>query len=183
MGSIGGSAPTGFLGGDIMVHHLPLRLLVCAALAGSASLGAVIGAADTASGATAPLTVTCTTLWGNGVKQTLSGCTGTGAITADAGKSPTRGSSLLSTMMITWSNGKRTHENYTYSVRTATKDTCAAKAKYTKVELVTEQGRVGPVGTTTKGMVNGAIRANVCVYKLTAAPHTITVVNQGKITI
>jgi hypothetical protein len=164
-----------------MVHHLPLRLLVCAALAGSASLGAVIGAGGTASGATAPLTVTCTSLWGNGVKQTLSGCTGTGAITADAGKSPARGTSMLSTTMITWSNGKRTHENYTYVP--SKQNTCAAKAKYTKVELVIEQGRVGPVGTTTKGMVNGAIRARVCVYDLTANRSTVFVVNQGKITI
>ena len=157
--------------------------MICTALAASASLGTLIAAGGTASGATAPLTVTCTHLSGNGVKQALSGCTGNGAITADAGKSPARGTSVLSTMMITWSNGKRTHENYTYSVRTLDRDTCAAKAKYSKVELVTEQGKVGPVGTTTKGMIDGAIRANVCVYKLTVKPYTIVLVNQGKITI
>ena len=92
-----------------------------------------------------------------------------------------RGTSMLSTTMITWSNGKRTHENYTYVP--SKQNTCAAKAKYTKVELVIEQGRVGPVGTTTKGMVNGAIRARVCVYDLTANRSTVFVVNQGKITI
>jgi hypothetical protein len=166
-----------------MAPRLPLRLMICAALAASASLTAVIAPGGTATAATVPLTVTCTTLSGGESIQRLSGCTGNGAITADAGKSPARGTSVLSTMMITWSNGKRTHENYTYSVRTMSKDTCAARAKYSKVELVTEQGKVGPVGTTTKGMIDGPIRANVCVYRLTAAPHTIVVVNQGKITI
>ena len=156
--------------------------MICAALAVSASLGAVIAPGGTATATTVPLTVTCTTLSGNGLSK-LSGCTGSGAITADAGTAPAHGNSVLSTMMITWSNGKRTHENYTYSVRTLSKDTCAAKAKYSKVELVTEQGKVGPVGTTTKGMIDGAIRANVCVYRLTAKPYTIVVVNQGKITI
>ena len=46
-----------------------------------------------------------------------------------------------------------------------------------------EWGYVAYDGTTAKGMVDGSIRAYVCVYKLTAAPHTVFVVNLGKIKI
>ena len=46
---------------------------------------------------------------------------------------------------------------------------------------MTEIGYVGSFGTTTKGMVGGVIRATVCVYKLTADPNIVVVVNSGKV--
>ncbi len=168
-----------------MAHHLPLRLMICAALAASASLTAVIAPGGAATAATVPLTVTCTTLSGGESTQRLSGCTGNGAIAADAGAAPAHGTSVVATMTVTWSNKLKTAEKYLYKDLVGKADTCKAKAKYTKKYLVTEHGTVAPAveGTTTKGMIGGAIRANVCVYKLAVKPYTIVVVNQGKITI
>jgi len=166
-----------------MVHRLPLRLVLCVVLAGSASLAAVVGPVGMASGATTPLQVTCTSLSGGEVSQTLSGCTGNGAIAADAGTPPAHGTSVVAKRVITWSDGRQTAENYSYKDHTGAGDTCAARKGYTKEYLVTEQGKVAAVGTTTKDMIGGLIKATVCVYKRTATPHTIIVVNQGKITI
>jgi hypothetical protein len=145
-----------------MRRHLPIRLLVCAALAGSASLAAVAipGGVATAS----PLTVTCTSLTGSASTQTVSGCTGTGAIAADAGTPPAHGSSVASTKTITWSNHK-------------TDKTCPKVAKYTVTLLENATGKV--TGGTATGMVGGAFSGTICVYKLTAAPHTIMVKNKG----
>ena len=159
--------------------------MICAALAASASLTAVIEPGSTATAATVPLTVTCTTLSGGESTQRLSGCTGSGAIAADAGAAPAHGTSVVATMTITWSNKLKTAEKYLYKDLIGTADTCKAKAKYTKDVPGHRARHGGPAvaGTTTKGMIGGVIRANVCVYKLTAAPHTIVVVNQGKITI
>ena len=153
------------------------------ALAGSACLVAVAATGGMASGATTPLQVTCTSLSGGEVSQTLSGCTGRGAIAADAGAAPAHGTSVVAHQVITWSNGRTTAENYVWKDHFGTADTCIARAKYTKDYLVTEQGKVAAAGTTTQGMIGGVIKANVCVYKRTVAPHTIIVVNQGKITI
>jgi len=157
--------------------------MLCLALAGSASLAAVVATGGMASGATTPLQVTCTSLSGGAVSQMLSGCTGRGAIADDAGKAPAHGTSVVAQQLITWSNGRTTAENYVWKDHFGTTDTCAPRAKYTKDYLVTEQGKVAAAGTTTQGMIGGVIKANVCLYKRTAAPHTIIVVNQGKITI
>jgi len=166
-----------------MAHRLPLPIILAAVVAGSAWLAASAVPVATASAATAPLTVTCTTLSGTDAKQLLSGCTGKGAIADDAGGPPAHGVSVLAKMTIRWSDGRTTVENYTYTDHPGPADTCAPRARYTKQYLVTEQGRVAAVGTTTKGMVGGPIRASVCVYHLTGSPSVIMVVNQGKITI
>ena len=70
--------------GDFMRHHLS-RLLVCAALAGSASL-AVVGIPAGTAGAATQLTVTCTSLTGSNTSETASGCSG-----ADVSQTGTHG--------------------------------------------------------------------------------------------
>jgi hypothetical protein len=167
-----------------MRHQPFLRLLVGSALLASAvSLSAASLPAVAATIPAVPLTVTCTTLTGGAATQELSHCTGSGAVVSQIGKSPAHGKSDLATSTVTWSNGKRTKETFTYATVAGPANNCAVRANYTKDYLVTEQGYVADSGTTAKGLVGGAIRATVCVYKLTAAPHTIFMINRGKIKI
>jgi hypothetical protein len=166
-----------------MRHQLLLRLLTCLAVAVPALFLSASVAPGAVGAAAAPLTVTCTTLSGNGVTQMLSHCTGSAAVVDQAGKSPAHGTNNLNTRTITWSNGRRTAETYTYTPLVGAADTCPARTKYTKQYLVNEKGWVAFNGTTAKGMVSGVVKARVCVYHLTAYPHNTIVVNQGKITI
>ena len=150
--------------------------MVCAALAGSATLAAVaVPAVD--AGAVTPLTVTCTSLTGSATTQKISGCTGNGAIAADAGVAPAKGTSVASTKTITWSNNKKTKTTYTY--KAGSDASCPTVAKYTKDLLEVAKGSVVKSGTTTTGMVGGAFSGTICIYKLTAAPHTLLVKNKG----
>jgi len=144
-------------------------------LAAGAIPGGIAGAA--------PLTLTCTSLSGSATSQTLSGCTGTGAIAADAGTPPAHGVSIVSTKTITWSNGKTTKSTVTYTP--ASDATCPTVAKYTKFLLENAKGSVntGTAGGTAVGMRGGAWKATICAYKLTAAPHTILVKNKGAVTL
>ena len=167
-----------------MRHQLLLRLVIGTALAGSwVYLGAGYLPAGTADASTSPLTVTCTTLSGNGVSQRLSGCRGSGAIAVDAGAAPAHGLAVVATKTIFWSNGKHTVEMIKYKDVSGSADSCASRAKYSKDYLASGVGYVESLGTTTKGMVGGVIRASLCVYTSTADPQTTWVVNRGKITI
>ena len=160
--------------------RVPARLLVCTAVAGSAALaaGAIPGGI---AGAVTPLTVTCTTLSGNASTQNISGCTGTGAISADAGTPPAHGVSTVSTKTIKWSNGKTSVSKVTYTP--ASDATCPTVAKYTKFLLENAKGTVntGSAGGTAVGMRGGAWKATICAYKQTAAPHAILVKNKGPV--
>ena len=119
--------------------------------------------------------MTCTSLTGSATSQTISGCKGTGAIAADAGVSPAHGTSVASTKTITWSNHKTSKTTYTY--KAASDASCPTVAKYTKTLLENATGKV--TGGTATGMVNGVFKGTICVYKLTAAPHTLMVRNKG----
>ena len=158
-----------------MRRHLPVRLAVCAALAGSASLAAVAipGGVATAS----PLSVTCTTLTGNATSQTISGCTGTGAITADAGTPPAHGTSLVSTKTITWSNHKTTKESYSYTASSTAN--CPSVSGYAKLlrETIKAGSKVVASSNDAAGMVGGALTGTFCVYK--KGSSTILVKNLG----
>ena len=157
-----------------MRRHLPIRLLVCAAMAGSASL-AVVAVQGGNAGATPPKTVTCTSLTGSATSQTISGCTGSGAIAADAGTPPAHGTSVASTKTITWSNHKTTKTTYTY--HSGSDASCPAVTGYTKDLLENATGSV--VSGSATGMVGGAFHGTICVYKKTASPHTLLVKNKG----
>jgi len=164
-----------------MKRHLPIRLLVCAAMAGSATLAAVaipVGVAN----ATGPLTVTCTSLSGSATSQTLTHCTGTGAIAADAGTSPAHGTNVVSTKTVTWGSGKTSKTTYTYAPVT---NNCPALSGYTKFGKYHESGHVntGTAGGTAVGMRGGVFAGYACAYKLTAAPHTLIVKNMGNFTV
>lgn len=158
--------------------RVPAHLLVCAAVAGSAALvaGAIPGSV---AGAVTPKSVTCTTLTGSATIQTISGCTGTGAIAADVGTPPAHGVSTVATNTIKWSNGKTTVSKVTH---TAGSDaTCPTVPKYTKFILETAKGTIK--SGTAAGMIGSTFKATICAYKLTAAPHTILAKNKGTFTI
>ena len=119
--------------------------------------------------------MTCTSLSGSATSQTISGCTGTGANAANAGVAPAHGTSVASTKTITWSNHKTTKTTYTY--KAASDASCPTVAKYSKDLLENATGKV--VSGSAAGMVGGAFKGTVCIYKLTAAPHTLIVRNKG----
>jgi len=148
--------------------------MVCAAMAGSASLAAAAIPGGIASAV--PLTVSCTTLSSTSPTATsnstgtISGCSGTGANSTNAGVAPAHGTDVsnLSTKKatITWSNGKKTVSSFTYTSLT---NNCVAPAGYTNLAKVHETGKVLPStsGTTTAGMVGGLTSATVCAFKKT----------------
>ncbi len=164
-----------------MRHHLFTRLAVCAAMAGSATLVAAAVPGGIASAT--PLTVTCTSTTGNSTSVTVSHCTGTGAIAADAGAPPAHGVLTVSTKTIKWSNNKTSVLDYTYVEHTGAANMCSIKASYTKDLMVTESGHVSTTSGTATGLKGGTLTGTICVYKLTAAPHTISIVNRGNSTI
>jgi hypothetical protein len=166
-----------------MRHQLLFRLLACTALALSAGSVTAAVIPDGATATVLPLTVTCSTLSGNDAREILSHCTGSGAVAKEAGKSPTHGTFVMSAWTITWADGKQSRVSYDYKLHTGAGDTCTTKAGYSKERMVTETGQVGYLGTSTVGMINGTIKATVCVYEMSASPHTIRVVNQGNIKI
>jgi len=154
-----------------MRHHLFTRLAVCAAVAGSASLAAAVVPGGIASAT--PLSVTCTTMSGTATTQAISGCTGTGAIAADAGTAPAKGTQTTSTKTIKWSNAKTSVLTYTYKSVT---NNCVAPAGYSKFLKESESGKVS--GGTATGMVGSLVTGSVCVFKKTVG-GTILVKNQG----
>jgi len=159
---------------------LPARILICAAMAGSASAAAIALPGGIASAS--PLAVTCTHLTGSSTAQTISGCTGTGANTANAGTPPAHGktTSNLSTKKatVTWSNGKKTVSTFTY---TSVTNNCPAVTGKSKVTKVHETGKVIASGTTTLGMVGHATSAYICVYK--SSTGALSVTNMGNVII
>jgi hypothetical protein len=129
------------------------------------------------------LTVTCSSLRGGEINQIISGCTGSGAIASEAGAPPAHGSEVASTQVINWSNNKISRLKYTWTDRTGQNNTCPSRSGYTRDQQTIQKGAVITPGSTTKGLIGSAVRATLCVYKLAQAPHTILVINQGKISI
>jgi len=162
-----------------MRRQRTIRLLICAAMAGSATVAAA--AIPGAIASAVPLTVSCTTLTATSASSaaltstgTAGGCTGTGATSANAGTPPAHGTvvetrptptSLSGTATITWSNGKKTASSFKYAV--VTNNCATAPAGYAKFLKVHSTGAVLKTGTTTLGMVGGATSGYVCVYKKT----------------
>jgi hypothetical protein len=190
-----------------MKRHLPTRLLVCAAMVGTASLTAVAGFGSTASAAT-PLTLTCTTTTGNSTAQNVSGCSGTAAIAADAGPAPTTGHSVVEGSVPKSSGSVYSYDTFK-SKKTAlasiketlnTKPTtseCAATHAGTGAQkifgYVTYTGSVlksAKVGsktytTTATGMVGGAAKGADCIYKASSGSTKgdLYVYNKGSSTL
>jgi len=158
------------------MRHRWARLLVCGAMAGSASLAAVIVPGSVAGAA--QLTVSCTVLTGNTVTQTTSGCTGSdvaqtgshGTITPHVNTKTHKG-----TATIVWATGKTTTETTSYVLGVAS--TCPTKTGYIKL------AKAITTSTVTSGSANkliGATKftATSCEY----AKAGIHIFNIGKVT-
>ena len=157
-----------------MRHHLS-RLLVCAALAGSASL-AVVGIPAGTAGAATQLTVTCTSLTGSNTSQTASGCSG-----ADVSQTGTHGTitphvnttTHKGTATIKWATGKTTTESTSYV--TSSDASCPTKTGYTKLARATTTSVVTG-GTATKLIGTKKFTAVSCEY----ANGGLKIFNVGK---
>jgi len=148
--------------------------LVCAALAGSASLAAVAIPAGVAS-ATTPETVSCTSVLGTIHVLNFSGCTGTGANASNAGTPPAKGTYTVSTKTLKWSNTKTSLMNFTEK-----KDATSKCPKPTSGN--TSLGEYAAGGSATGGtalqMKGGVISGQVCITKNTKT-GAISVKNLG----
>ena len=159
-----------------MRRRIPIRLLVCAVLAGSASLAAVAIPGGIAS-ATA-LTVSCKTMTGTGASVTSSDtlhfsvCSGTGS-----SETKTTGTGVVvtnhkqpsgsGTDTVTWASKEKSVVSFTYtetSNPTTVKKDCKAVTGDTAVAYVTDTGSVIAKGTTTTKMVGGKTSGKSCVY-------------------
>jgi hypothetical protein len=151
-------------------RHLPARLLVCAALAGSAALGAV--AIPSVASATTPETVSCTTLSGSATSLAFSGCTGTGANATNAGKAPAKGTLTVSTKTLKWSTNKTSTLTFAYA-----KDKTSKCPKITGDTSLGEYTATGTVkGGTAAQMVGGKSSGSACVYSKKVGTKTTTVI-------
>ena len=170
-----------------MKRHLPTRLLVCAAMVGTASLTAVAGFGSTA-GAGTPLTLTCTTTTGNSTAQNVSGCSGTAAIAADAGPAPTTGHSVVEGAVPKSSGSVYSYDTFksnktalarikeTLNTKPTTAECAATHAgpgaqkifgyvTYTGSVLKSATINKKAYTTTATGMVGGAAKGADCIYK------------------
>ena len=160
-----------------MRRHLPIRLAVCAALAGSASLAMVLipGSSSGAAVAHTQKTVVCTSLTGNTTKQAVSGCSGsdvsqtgaTGTIVPHVNTTTKKG-----TADITWKTGDTTIESTTYV--TSSDSSCPTKAGYTKLARATTTSKVTG-GTATALIGSTSYKSTTCEY----AKGGIHIFNQG----
>jgi hypothetical protein len=150
------------------------RLLVCAAVAGSASL-AMVSIPGSTAGATTQLTVVCTTLTGSTTSETASGCSG-----ADVSQTGSKGtitpkvSGKSGTDTIKWTTGKTTTEKFTYT--TGSDASCPAKAGYTKLTEATQTSQVTG-GTATKLIGSEKFVGKSCEYSKSGKLY---IFNEGK---
>jgi|ERR1700722_20388458 hypothetical protein len=161
------------------MRHPFTRLLSCVAVAGLASLAAVVIPGGIASAS--PLTLSCTTLKGTSAAQTLTGCTGTAASQTGSHGSVTVKNNLSTkkgTATVKWATGKTSIESYSFTVLTGTNNKCVARTGYTKVAEAPEKGTV--TGGTVTAMKTGAVSGIVCAYSKSGS-STIYVFNMGPI--
>jgi len=144
-----------------MRRNLLIRLLMCAALAGSATLTAVVIPGGIA--AASPLRGACTELTGNAITQVLAGCAGQDAAL-------TGGTGVLHTpsKTITWETGNTSVMNYSNAADNGL--LCPAElAAYPNYTLSAQENVTGAVtGGTATAMVGDSFRAYECVYTLGA---------------
>ena len=166
--------------------NLPARILVCAALAGSASLAAVVIPGGIASAS--PLTLSCTHLTGtttatatsstehlsgcSGTAKTLTGTTGTAAVKTNL-------ATKTGTATVTWATKKTSTESYKFTELTGSKNLCPGRTGYSKVAEAKETGSV--TGGTAKAMKGGAVTATACAYFKGTNHSTIYIFNDGPV--
>jgi hypothetical protein len=143
--------------GEFMRRKLPIRLIVCAALAGSASLAAAAVPGGVASAV--PLTVSCAGLTGTSGTWSFSGCSGTAiGLTGASGTSvpinPTK-------LKITWATSQTSKVLYA-SNTTGPSTACPIVTGLTNVGVLHEVGKV--VGGSAVGMIEGLFKLKACEY-------------------
>ena len=166
--------------------NLPARILVCAALAGSASLAAVVIPGGIASAS--PLTLSClhltgtTTATATSSTEHLSGCSGTAQkLTGTTGTAAvkTNLATKTGTATVTWATKKTSTESYKFTELTGSKNLCSAKTGYSKVAEAKETGSVK--GGTATAMKGGAVTATACAYFKGSNHSTIYIFNKGPV--
>jgi hypothetical protein len=137
------------------IHH-PVRLVACAAIAGSAAF-AVVVPGGTAFATTKPAKVVCTSLTGTESNETLSGCSDT-AVTGGTG------TETVSTSTIDWTGAGSLTSVTTVTNKTLSgkKDKCTAPAGDTNVVEVDVKGSV--TGGTATTLVGGKVKGTLCVF-------------------
>jgi hypothetical protein len=159
-----------------MKRHLSMRLAVCAALVGSASLAAVVVPSGVASAAA--LTVSCKT--SSGSASTIDGndsvklasCSGSGSGATGPSGSGTqitnhKQPSGSGTETITWKSKEKTAVSFKYTETesaTTVKADCKAVSGDTAVAVVTSTGSVVAKGTTTTKLIGSKTSGKSCVY-------------------
>jgi hypothetical protein len=150
------------------------RLLVCAAMAGTASL-AVVAIPGTTSGAATQLTVVCTSLTGTTTSETAAGCSG-----ADVSQTGAKGTitpkvkGTGGTATIKWATGKTSTETFTY--KTSSAASCPKKAGYTAVIEATQTSKV-TAGTATKLIGSKSFVGKSCEYSKSGKLYVFNVGN------
>jgi hypothetical protein len=144
-----------------MHMKLPVRLVVAAALAGSACLAVVAPATIAgAKGVKPPVTATCTGLFGQEANQLQSGCTGSSTkakVTSYGVSVPNSGDTGAT---VYWTNKDTTVLTFTY---TSVTNTCPTYLGYA---ATLEEAETATVTGGNSGLTTGVASApsNVCVY-------------------
>ena len=139
----------------------PLRLVVVAALVGSAGL-AVALPSGIAAAKKGPLTATCTGLFGGASQQVLTGCTsGSSKVTANGLSVVTITGATSGTSTVYWQSGKTTIESFSY-VLTPGPGSCPTFEGTTANDVVTENVTV--TGGNAKLTVGQTGTGTSCVY-------------------
>jgi hypothetical protein len=138
----------------------PLRLVVVAALAGSAGL-AVALPSGIAAAKKGPVTATCTGLFGGASQQVLTGCTANSSKVSANGLSIVTTSGTSGTSTIYWNDGKTTIESFTY-VLTPGSGACPTFEGTAANDVVTENVTV--TGGSAKLTTGQTGTGTACVY-------------------
>ncbi|MGH9919588.1 MAG: hypothetical protein ACRD6W_12080 [Nitrososphaerales archaeon] len=146
-----------------MPKSLPVRLMLVAAVAGTASLAILLPSVTAAAhGPKPPVTATCTNLFGGATYSTLSGCSATSGAPkiSSSGFSIVNGGDTGAT--IYWTDKKYTTESFTYG--TVSPDTCPTLLGSSAFLEETETATItGGNSKLTVGAVSGS--ADVCIYE------------------
>jgi hypothetical protein len=140
---------------------LPVRLVVAAAMAGSACLAVVAPATIAgAKGVKPPVTATCTGLFGQATNQLQSGCTGSSTkakVTSYGVSVPNSGDTGAT---VYWTNKDTTVLTFTYTTVT---NTCGSYLGY---PASLEEQETATVTGGNSGLTTGVAQAGspVCVY-------------------
>jgi hypothetical protein len=144
-----------------MPKRIPARLMMVAALAGTATVAMLLPAVAASAKTKPPLTASCTLLFGNASVQTVSGCAATSGAPKISAYGLTEVNSGDNGATIYWTDKKYTTESFTYSFPT---NTCPTLFGATALTEATESASItGGNAKLTTGAI--ATTTNVCIYE------------------